>query len=456
MSQIFSNNRAVLISAVVSSSITLGAMMLYQAYTNSNKQFKKTDNKNTNSPSLSNNKKDTKDFPKELINEQLARNRAFLGEDAMDKIQNSYVIVVGAGGVGSWAATMLVRSGVGKVKIVDFDQVSLSSLNRHACAAQADVGSSKVECVANYLRSVAPFVEIEPVTALWNLDVADEILQGNPDFVIDAIDNIDTKVDLLSYCHQNGLTVISAMGAGCKADPTRVKLADISASSDDPLSRCTRRRLRARGISTGIPVVFSSEKPGREKAQLLSLDASEADRGDVGELAVLPDFRVRVLPVLGPLPAIFGLTIATHILNDLGSYSAVFDPLQGGYSMAGKSRHKLYESALQSLVGQFARLNMPQSRDVPITTVDAEYIIEEIFHGRSPISGDPNRLVLSMWDPNAPVSVSNLIPVTKDQQAYHEKTVLKTGTPVEEAYSPQVLQIVNKRFKEEAWYSQFR
>ncbi|KAA8908040.1 hypothetical protein TRICI_004867 [Trichomonascus ciferrii] len=442
---LLSNNRLVVWTAVFSSAVTLSATLAYQAYVSGGEEKPRKPIDGA-----------VKSVPEEVINEQLARNRAFLGDEAVTKIRKSFVVVVGAGGVGSWAATMLVRSGVGRVRIIDFDQVSLSSLNRHACATQADVGTSKVDCIAKYLSSVAPFVQIEPVTALWNMDGAAELLEGNPDFVIDAIDNIDTKVDLLTYCHRNGLQVISAMGAGCKADPTRVRLADISASAEDPLSRSTRRRLRARGISTGVPVVFSSEKPGKDKAQILSLDDSEKDRGDVGELAVLPDFRVRILPVLGPLPAIFGLTVATHIINSLGDYSPVFDQVQGGYSMAGKARHKLYDGALHGLVGQFARLDMPQAREVPITVADAEYLIEEVFRGRSPISGDPNRLVLSVWDPALPVNVSNLIPVTKDQQAYHEKTVLKGGTSLSEAYSRKVINTVQKRLEEEKWYRQFR
>lgn len=196
-------------------------------------------------------------------------------------------------------------------------------------------------------------------------------------------------------------------------------------------------------------MVFSSEKPGKDKAQILSLDDSEKDKGDVGELAVLPDFRVRILPVLGPLPAIFGLTIATHIINTLGDYSPVFDRIQGGYSMAGKARHKLYDGALHGLVGQFARLDMPQAREVPITVNDAEYIIEEVFRGRSPISGDPNRLVLSVWDPLLPVNVSNLVPVTKDQQAYMKKPFSRVETPslkhTHKKYSIQLKSVSRKK-----------
>ncbi|CAN6613370.1 tRNA threonylcarbamoyladenosine dehydratase 2 [Trichomonascus vanleenenianus] len=438
--------------AAVSSVATLGATVLYSKYTTAKQvaSFKREASSAVAAQQL------PVEYSQELIDEQLARNRAFLGDNGLGKIRDSFIIVVGAGGVGSWAATMLVRSGVKKIRIIDFDQVTLSSLNRHACATTADVGTPKVECIANFLRKVAPFVEIEPVIALWHKETSAELLEGNPTYIVDAIDNIDTKIDLLEYCYVNKLPVISAMGAGCKADPTRVQIADISMSIEDPLSRSVRRRLKLRGITSGIPVVFSTEKPGKDKAKLLDLDHSEFEKGQVEELSILQDFRVRILPVLGPLPAIFGLTVATHLINELGEYNPVFDILQGGYSLAGKSRSKLYESALQSLVGQAARMDWPESRKVPITTNDAGYIIEEVFRGKSPISGEGNRLVLSYWDPNMPLRIGNILPMTKDQQAYHETHIFKNKESLESAYSADVLKVVNERFKEDEWYQKMR
>jgi tRNA A37 threonylcarbamoyladenosine dehydratase len=135
-----------------------------------------------------------------------------------------------------------------------------------------------------------------------------------PDFVVDAIDNIDTKVALLKYCHDHELPVISAMGAGCKSDPTRIIVGDIGTSTDDGLSRSTRRRLKLLGITKGIPTVYSTEKTGDGKAELLPLPEDEFQKGQVGDLGVLPDFRVRILPVLGTMPAVFGYTVANHVI----------------------------------------------------------------------------------------------------------------------------------------------
>lgn len=394
-----------------------------------------------------------KEYSEELVREQLARNIAFLGEDGVNNIRKSSVVIVGAGGVGSWAATMLVRSGVGKLRIIDFDQVTLSSLNRHACATLADVGTPKVNCVANFLRRVAPWVSIEPVVALWNKDET-KLLEGAT-YVVDCIDNIDTKVDLLEYCAKTGIKVISSMGAGCKGDPTRVLLADISATIEDPLSKATRRRLKLKGITTGIPVVFSSEKPGKDKAKLLELDESEMEKGEVNELAVLQDFRVRILPVLGPLPAIFGLTLATHIITDLGGYMAVYDPIQGGYNLAGKQRTKLYDSMMQSFNGQAARMDWPEQHNVPIDLNDVGFLLEEVWHGKS-ITGQTNRLQLTVWDPKGPRTLHNMVPVNKEQQRLHEREILKGGKSLEDVYPREVIDLVNQRFELHRWYENFR
>jgi len=123
---------------------------------------------------------------------------------------------------------MLVRSGVGKIRLIDFDQVSLSSLNRHATAVQADVGTPKVTAMKKAFRSIAPWVEVDARVELFQEDAAEELLSGNPDYVIDAIDNINTKLALLKFCYDHKIPVISSMGAGAKADPSRVQISDIS------------------------------------------------------------------------------------------------------------------------------------------------------------------------------------------------------------------------------------
>lgn len=384
-----------------------------------------------------------------LFREQLARNYAFLGEEGMENVKNQYVVVVGAGGVGSWVVTMLLRSGVQKIRIIDFDQVSLSSLNRHSCATLKDVGTPKVLCLKNHMLEVAPWCEIEAINELWELKDAERLLfeNGKPDLVVDCIDNIDTKVDLLAFLHENKIDMISSMGASAKSDPTRINVGDISVTEEDPLARAVRRRLKLKGIVTGVPVVFSAEKPDPRKAKLLPLPDDEYEKGQVGELSALKDFRVRILPVLGTMPAIFGLTIVTYILTKVSGYPMT--PIEG------KNRIKVYDGILQSLAGQMSRIGQKDQR-VPIALSDVGYIVVEVFRGKSPISGYSTRLALTKWDPSKPVSLQNVVLVTSEEQKEHEKRVLNGGEKLEDVYSPEVLELVSKRFGEEKYYSQFR
>ena len=384
-----------------------------------------------------------------LFREQLARNYAFLGEEGMEKVKNQYVVVVGAGGVGSWVVTMLVRSGVRKIRVIDFDQVSLSSLNRHSCANLKDVGTPKVLTLKKHMADIAPWCEIDAVNELWDLANSERLTMGNgrPDMVVDCIDNIDTKVDLLAYLHENKIEMVSSMGASTKSDPTRVNVGDISTTEEDPLARAVRRRLKQKGITTGVPVVFSAEKPDPRKAQLLPLPDDEYEKGTVGELSALKDFSVRILPVLGTMPGIFGLTIATYILTKVSGYP--MNPIEG------KNRIKVYDGILQSLAGQTSRIGEKDQR-VPVALADIGYIVEEVFRGKSPVSGYSTRLTLSKWDPSKPITIQNVVLLTKEEQKEHEKRVLNGGEKLEDVYSPEVIALVNKRFDEEKYYSQYR
>lgn len=392
---------------------------------------------------------ETHEYDDNLFREQLARNYAFLGEEGMEKLKQQYFVVVGAGGVGSWVVTMLVRSGCQRIRIIDFDQVSLSSLNRHSCAQLSDVGTPKVECLKQHLLKIAPWCQIEAINELWDKENAERLLfdAGEPTMVVDCIDNIDTKVDLLEFAYKRKIEVISSMGASTKSDPTRINVGDLTTTEEDPLARSVRRRLKKRGIVKGIPVVFSAEKPDPRKARLLPLPDEEYEKGQVDELSALRDFRVRILPVLGTMPGIFGLTIATWILTKVSGYP--MDPIEG------KNRVKIYDGIYHSLAGQMTRIGMPDQR-VPIAVKEVSYIVEEVFRGKSPVSGFSTRLTLSKWDPKKPVTIQNVVILTKEEQKEHEDNVLNGGKSLEDVYSKEVLDLVAKRFKEEEYYSQYR
>lgn len=415
------------------------------------------------------------DYDDELITEQLTRTASFLGPDRFALLRDSFVVVVGLGGVGSHCTSALARSGVSRIRLIDFDQVTLSSLNRHAVATLADVGTPKVECVRKRLQAVVPWVKWSCYNEVWMQERAEELLGGwskiqgsKPDYVVDAIDNIDSKVALLRYCYEHGIQVVSSMGAGCKSDPSRVFVGDISASIEDPLSRVTRRKLRAAGICEGIPVVYSTEKPGPGKAQLLPLPEKEFVKGKVNELSVLPDFRARILPVLGTMPAIFGYTVTNFVVCEITGY-----PHESG---AGKVREKLYDNILSSLQALEERLVKREGDDdhglkLPITKDDIGYLVEEVYRGRSVISKIPTRLTLVRWETpkggfkvevgaggqkTVRLSLDELVCMTKEEAAAHEREILKGGKSPEVMYNEDVVQLVERRREEERYYQQYR
>lgn len=392
-------------------------------------------------------------YSEDLILEQLTRNYSFLTAEGMNKIRSLKVIVVGAGGVGSNAIISLVRSGVSTLRIVDFDQVSLSSLNRHACATLKDVGRSKVECLVDYIGQIAPWSDVEGINELFSIEKAERLLLtmddgARPDYVVDCIDNIDTKLELLEFCYNNKLNVISSMGAACKSDPTRINIGDISVSDEDALARTVRRKLKKMGITNGITTVFSAEKPDPRKAALLPLPDEEYERGKVDELSALQNFRVRILPVLGTMPGMFGLAIATRIVTEAGGYPV--EPIEG------KNRYKVYDSLLQSLSGQQTRIGIPSQRTPWVGMSDVQYILEEVWRGKSPVSGLATRLTLSRWYPDQELGMQNVVVLTKEEQKEHEQRVLLGGEKIEDVYPKDVIERVLHRFEEEKYYAKFR
>jgi len=194
-------------------------------------------------------------MPDEIRSEMLSRNSLyFASSNGMPDITTSCVLVVGLGGVGSHTAHMLARSGVKYLRLVDFDQVTLSSLNRHAVATLKDVGLPKATVLCNYLRQICPDecrLVLDPVVKMYTgdrerdgtiMDPPDGVKQW--DVVIDAIDDVPTKANLIGYCAKRDIRVISCMGAGGKADPTRVHISDLRSASRKQLATAARQRLR--------------------------------------------------------------------------------------------------------------------------------------------------------------------------------------------------------------------
>lgn len=174
---------------------------------------------------------------------------------------------------------MLVRSGVGKIRMIDFDQVTLSSLNRHAVATLSDVGISKAQALKNRLSAIVPWCEMDAIPEMFIMDSADRLLAGKPDLVIDCIDDVNTKAELIAYCMSHDLPVLTSLGAGGKSDPTRLRISPLSDCINDPLAQKLKWKLKKHKVAAeDVMSVFSIEKP---VCELLPLEDDQRNSPEV-------------------------------------------------------------------------------------------------------------------------------------------------------------------------------
>ncbi|MGC6511109.1 MAG: tRNA threonylcarbamoyladenosine dehydratase [Myxococcota bacterium] len=199
------------------------------------------------------------------------------GEHTMARLSKSHVMVIGLGGVGSFAAESLVRSGVGTVSLVDFDLVCVTNVNRQLQAMRGTVGKPKANVLAERLRLINPQATVRAVPLFYEDRTSDMLLSGKnpPDFIVDAIDNITAKCHLLNTCRERGIPVVCSTGASGRWDPTKIQVADLSLTKVDPLAMNVRKVLRKhydfpRKGQWGIPAVFSAEP--LQRPEILSYD----------------------------------------------------------------------------------------------------------------------------------------------------------------------------------------
>ena len=184
------------------------------------------------------------------VKEQFIRGVGVLGEDGINKLNNAKVIIFGVGGVGGFCAEALCRAGVGHIDIVDGDVVSVSNLNRQIIALHSTVGKSKVEVLRERLLDINPECEVSAHKLFYLPENADSIDLSQYDYIVDAVDTVSAKLEIICRAKALDIPIISAMGAGNKLDPTRFEVADIYKTSVCPLSRIIRRELKARGVKS--------------------------------------------------------------------------------------------------------------------------------------------------------------------------------------------------------------
>lgn len=197
-----------------------------------------------------------------------------IGDEKMAALFNSHVMIIGVGGVGSWSAESIARSGIGTITLVDFDEICVTNFNRQLHALDRTVGSQKVDVMAERLQKINPAAKIKPIPQFYNAESSQSIFETTPDYVIDAIDNVTAKCHLLAFCRERKIPVITCTGSGGRLDPTAIQVADLAATTVDPLARAIRGILREKYAFSrnekemfGIPAVYSTE-PALEPREL--------------------------------------------------------------------------------------------------------------------------------------------------------------------------------------------
>ncbi|MBF01378.1 tRNA threonylcarbamoyladenosine dehydratase [Flavobacterium coralii] len=222
-------------------------------------------------------------------------------KEGLDKLKNSHVLIVGMGGVGSFAAEFVARAGVGKMTIVDGDVVDITNINRQLPALHSTVGKPKVDIVGDRLMDINPKLELIRIKEFLSPERAYELVTKDYDYVMDCIDSITPKLNLIMSAKRQKVKIISNMGAGGKFEAAKVKVSDIGKTEYCPLAKTIRKRLRKEGISGGVKVVFSSERA--DETSLKMTDGS--------------NFKKSFYGTNSWMPALFGLHAAEAVVKYL-------------------------------------------------------------------------------------------------------------------------------------------
>lgn len=231
----------------------------------------------------------------------LSRTELLIGRENINKLSNAHVLILGMGGVGSFAAEFIARGGIGKMTIVDGDTIDPSNRNRQLPALASNHGQRKVSIMAERLLSINPELSLKVVDEFIRPEAIAQLLDTDAHYIIDAIDSLTPKLTCLKTAHEKGLSIVSSMGAGGKLDPTQIKVADISKTYNCPFAQQIRKQLRNGGIRKGLKVVFSTELP--DKNSIMRTDGNNFKKSAYGTMSYLP--------------ATFGATLASVVIRDL-------------------------------------------------------------------------------------------------------------------------------------------
>ncbi|PLX81780.1 MAG: tRNA cyclic N6-threonylcarbamoyladenosine(37) synthase TcdA [Desulfuromonas sp.] len=247
---------------------------------------------------------------------RFSRMELLVGQEGLRGLGQASVAVFGVGGVGSYAAEALSRAGIGRLTLVDFDDICLTNVNRQIHALDGTIGRSKVEVMAERCRAINPGADVIPLQEFYSAETSDALLAEPFDYVLDCIDHMTAKLHLIETCLRKPIRLVSSMGAANKLDPTQVKLSDLADTQKCRLARIIRKELRKRGIERGVKVVYSTEefRPLSDQAAICAEDCICPNKQD--QKWRCTDRRV-ILGSSSYIPPIFGLTMAGEVIREL-------------------------------------------------------------------------------------------------------------------------------------------
>lgn len=235
-----------------------------------------------------------------------SRTEMLIGSEGLEKLRNSKVAVFGIGGVGTYVVEALARCSIGELILIDDDDISLTNINRQIHATLDTVGQAKVDAMRKRILSINKDAVVTTYKELYNSDSSDRLLSDEYSYVVDAIDMVSSKIDLIDRCNNRNIPIISSMGAGNKLNPTMFEVDDIYNTSVCPLAKVMRKELRNRGIDS-LKVVYSKEKPIKPNIESIN------NHDDQIELAKMS----RIPGSISFVPSVVGLIIASEVVKDL-------------------------------------------------------------------------------------------------------------------------------------------
>lgn len=240
---------------------------------------------------------------------QFSRTELAVGKEGIDALKNSTVAILGVGGVGSFTAEALARSGVGRLLLVDKDDVDITNINRQIHALLSTIGQPKVDLMKERIADINPECEVIALKMFYTEETYEQFFSYGLDYVVDACDTVTYKIHIMKECKQRGIPIISSMGVANKMDPSKLTIADISKTSYDPLAKQIRKKLKEAKIYKGVQVIFSKEVPVKQKEDTLQ--------------AIVPDPNAKIRKAKMPpasnafVPSVAGLLAAGVVVNAL-------------------------------------------------------------------------------------------------------------------------------------------